>query len=313
MPAHAIFFGLVRSGLSIRLRDPAMMVVQNVYALLTIGFAYTALYPNDRGAVLVLLPLVTVFGMFTHTPSQSVLFSTGFLVVMAIGMGVLSHVDPVFYPPQLELLRFELMIGTLPTISFAAYQITSWRAKATTQREELRRTLSKVQELATHDVLTGLYNRHFMQDKLNECIARFDRYGERFTTVLIDLDHFKRINDQFGHKVGDQALLAFAQAGRQILGEVGIMARWGGEEFLVLLPNTGTTKTLDLLRQLRAAMAQCGFSDGHPLLRVTFSAGIAIHDRPASLAATLERADRALYRAKHEGRDRDVVAPQVNS
>lgn len=308
MPAYAVFYLLIRTGWSKRLKDPALLLTQNLFALIAIAFGYTAVGPLDRGAVLVLIPLVIVFGIYAHTPSQSVILGAVFLFFLGLIMGVLSHSDPSYYPPDLELLRFELMLGTLPTITFAAYLITSWRARLAVQRTELKRTLAKVQELATRDSLTALYNRRYMQERLDGSVARFNRYGERFTIVLVDLDHFKKINDQYGHKVGDQALMAFASAAGMVLRDTDVLARWGGEEFLFLLPNTTAHKAIVAMERLRAALANCPLPAGAPDLQVSFSAGIAVHDRPGALSQTLDRADRALYQAKNQGRNRDVLA-----
>lgn len=308
MPAYAVFYLMIRSGRTAHFKDPAMMLAQNLLALVAIAFAYTAVSAQDRGAVLVLVALVMVFGMYAHRASHSVGVGTLFLVILSAIMGVLAHLDPVYYPPPLELLRFELMLGTVPSMIYAAYQITSWRHRLTRQRRELRHALAEVQKLATRDVLTGLYNRRFMQDRLDDCAGRFDRYGERFTIVLVDLDHFKRINDQHGHKVGDLALMAFASATGMVLRDTDTIARWGGEEFLLLLPNTSANKAAVAMERLRIALGNCTISAEVPDLRVRFSSGIAVHDAPAALSQTLERADRALYQAKSEGRDRDVSA-----
>jgi diguanylate cyclase (GGDEF)-like protein len=201
------------------------------------------------------------------------------------------------------------MLGTVPPLIFSAYQISSWRNRLAAQRKDLKIALEQVQQMATHDVLTGLYNRRFMQDRLEDAVKRFERYGERFTIVLIDLDHFKRVNDQYGHKVGDQALMAFANASGIVLRETDIIARWGGEEFIFLLPNTNADKALIALARLRHTLATCAVSSDVPSLRVKFSAGVAVHETIAPLNGTLERADEALYKAKSEGRDRDVTAP----
>jgi diguanylate cyclase (GGDEF)-like protein len=309
MPAYALFFLLVRSGRTKHLKDPTLMLPQNVFALLAIAFAYTAVGPNDRGIVLILIALVMVFGMYTHTPKQSVVIGLLSMLLLGLSMGILSRVDPAYYPPDLELLRFELMIGTIPSLIYSAYQISSWRNRLSVQRRDLKVALEQVQQMATRDVLTGLYNRRFMQTRLEEAVKRFDRYGERFTVVLIDLDHFKRINDQYGHKVGDQALTAFASAAAMVLRDSDTIARWGGEEFIFLLPNTTAHKALVAMSRLRQTLANCTVSPDVPQLRIKFSAGVAVHDQVASLNHTLERADRALYIAKSEGRDRDSVAP----
>ena len=309
LPTYVLFYVLVRFGKTRRLRDPNLMIPQQSFSLLAIAFAYTAIGPHDRGLVLILIALVMVFGMYTHHPRQSVF--TGVLAMLMLGvcMGVLSRLDPSYYPPELELLRFELMLGTLPPLVLAAYQISAWRNRLARQRQELRSTLEKVQELASRDSLTGLYNRRHMQDRLQDCVRRFERYGERFTVVLIDLDHFKRINDQHGHRVGDEALIAFAAAATMVLRESDTAGRWGGEEFLFVLPNTSPRKADIAVQRLREALGRAQFSTAAPALRVAFSAGVAMHDAGAPTHRTIDRADRALYEAKAQGRGCNVMAP----
>ena len=309
IPCYTAFYVLVRSGRTRTMRDPNLMIPQQSFSLLAIAFAYTAIGPYDRGLVLVLIALVMVFGMYTHQPRQAAFAGVLAMVLLAMCMGVLSHIDPVYYPPTLELLRFELMIGTLPPLILAAYQISAWRNRLAQQRRELRDTLEKVQALASRDALTGLYNRRHMQDRLVDSAKRHERYGERFTVVLVDLDHFKRINDVHGHRVGDEALMAFASAATLALRESDTVGRWGGEEFLFILPNTSPTKALVALDRLRAALQHCSISSRVPGLRVAFSAGIAQHDLAAPVHRTLERADQALYQAKTAGRNRSLVSP----
>ncbi|RZL01414.1 MAG: GGDEF domain-containing protein [Rubrivivax sp.] len=309
IPMYAVLYALIRSGRTRHLRDPALMIPQNIFALLAISFAYTALGPTDRGIVLVLIALVMVFGMYTHTPKQSVQVGVAAMLLLGASMGVLAHLDPDYYPPRLELIRFELMLGTLPPLIYTAYQISTWRNKLVTQRRELKAALEQVQQLATHDSLTGLFNRRHMQERLENAVMRFDRYGERFTIVLIDLDHFKQVNDRHGHRVGDESLSAFATAALGVLRDTDTIARWGGEEFLVLMPNTSREKTLVALERLRVAMADCTLSASVPTLRITFSAGVAVHESVTALSQTVERADQALYEAKHTGRNRVMVAP----
>ena len=309
IPCYTIFYVLVRTGRTRTMRDPNLMIPQQSFSLLAIAFAYTAIGPHDRGLVLVLIALVMVFGMYTHHPRQAAFAGVLAMVLLAMCMGVLSHIDPVYYPPTLELLRFELMIGTLPPLILAAYQISAWRNRLAQQRRELRDTLEKVQALASRDALTGLYNRRHMQDRLVDSAKRHERYGERFTVVLVDLDHFKRINDVHGHRVGDEALMAFASAAILALRESDTVGRWGGEEFLFILPNTSPTKALVALDRLRAALQHCSISSRVPGLRVAFSAGVAQHDLAAPVHRTLERADHALYQAKTAGRNRSLVSP----
>ena len=309
IPCYTAFYVLVRSGRTRSMRDPNLMMPQQIFSLLAIAFAYTAIGPHDRGMVLVLIALVMVFGMYTHQPRQAAFAGVVAMVLLAACMGVLAHIDPVYYPPTLELLRFELMIGTLPPLILAAYQISAWRNRLAQQRRELRDTLQQVQTLASRDALTGLYNRRHMQDRLLESAKRHERYGERFTVALVDLDHFKRINDVHGHRVGDEALMAFASAATLALRESDVVGRWGGEEFLFILSNTSPTKALVALERLRVALQDCSVSSRVPELRVAFSAGVAQHDVAAPVQRTLERADQALYQAKAAGRNRCLVSP----
>lgn len=230
------------------------------------------------------------------------------MVLLGVAMGVLSRLDPDYYPPQLELLRFGVMLGSLPVLIFTAYLISSWRNRLASQRRELKQALDQVQQLATRDALTGLYNRRHMQEKLSYAAQRYHRYGERFTVALIDLDHFKRINDEHGHQVGDQALMAFASAASMVLRDTDTLARWGGEEFLFLMPNTSPQKAAIALDRVRDALAGVVVSAAAPQLRLRFSAGLALHLGSEGTEGTLERADQALYRAKSEGRHRSMVA-----
>jgi diguanylate cyclase (GGDEF)-like protein len=308
VPANVAFLVLVRRGWTYRQDDPALMVPQNILALLCISLAYVALRPQERGLVLGLLTLVIVFGMYTHTPRQA-LGVGGVAIVLLLGSSLLlSFYDPVYYPTRHEILRFELLAGTVPVLVYASNQLAKWRQRLQVQRDELTQALVKVQELATRDSLTGLYNRRHMQELLDASLLRLDRYGERFCVALIDLDHFKRINDQYGHRCGDEVLAEFAVVAAGVLRESDVVARWGGEEFIMLFPSANPEQALIPLRRLKDELQGRVLSSQQPDLRLTFSAGVAVHAANASLTQTLERADAALYQAKAEGRDRVVVA-----
>lgn len=313
LPVCLVALVLARTGYSSRFRDPTMMMPQNVLALVSIGFAYLSVVPQDRGVVMVLLSLVIMFGMYTHTPRQSL--NVGALALLGLGvcMMILSQYDPLFYPFRRELVRFELLLSVIPVLVFTAIQLNAWRRRLKRQREELSKALATVQHLATRDTLTGLYNRRHMQERLEACLGRLDRYGERFTLALIDLDHFKTINDRHGHKVGDEVLTAFAHAASAVLRESDVLGRWGGEEFLVIFPETAPEQARRPLERLQAELTRLALSASVPGLRVSFSAGLALHVAHATLNHTLERTDAALYEAKRGGRNQVVLAAPVPS
>jgi diguanylate cyclase len=313
VPINLLLLTLIRSGWSRRLQDPAMTVLQYSLALVAISLAYVAVRPGDRGLVLGLITLVMVFGMYNHTPRQTLLVGASTIAVLGPCMLVLSHLDPVYYPTARELLRFELLAGTVPVLIYASNQLAQWRDRLRLQRRELEAALAKVQELATRDSLTGLYNRRHMQELLDVSVGRLERYGERFSVAIIDLDHFKRINDTFGHRVGDEVLVSFARVAAAVLRETDVLARWGGEEFIMLFPNSHATQAMAPLQRLRAQLYDEVVCQAHPELRVSFSAGISIHVASSTLGHTLERADAALYEAKHQGRNRINLAPMSQS
>ena len=174
-------------------------------------------------------------------------------------------------------------------------------------------TASKVMEnelrrLAQTDPLTGAFNRRHGRERLNAELARRERYGTVVSILLIDIDHFKSINDKHGHEAGDDALRAMVSRLGGLLRTIDLVIRWGGEEFLVILPETGAEGAAATAERLRQGIA----ADGAAPIRLTVSIGVAEADcgDPDNL---LRRADAALYRAKAEGRDRIVVAEPISS
>ena len=133
------------------------------------------------------------------------------------------------------------------------------------------------------------------------------RHHHDFCIAILDLDHFKRVNDEHGHAAGDTVLRAFARAGHAALRATDVLARWGGEEFLVLLPDTAMPPALGGMERLRQHVAALDIAFGGSRVSVTVSIGLTGHHRAETLAQTLERADRLLYQAKAEGRDRICV------
>jgi diguanylate cyclase (GGDEF)-like protein len=163
----------------------------------------------------------------------------------------------------------------------------------------------QLEQLALQDPLTYAGNRRMMKRDLNAAISARRREGRAFTLMLLDLDQFKRINDEQGHETGDQALREFADLVRQQIRAEDGFYRFGGEEFVLLLPGHGEDsgmKTAESLHRRISGRLQFG---GHP---IRFSAGVAVLGLNEDWPAWMARADRAMYRAKHEGRDRVVLA-----
>ena len=156
---------------------------------------------------------------------------------------------------------------------------------------------------STQDPLTGLFNRRLMLDRLQNEAALTNRRDNLFSVLMIDIDHFKRVNDTWGHHAGDIALTMVASALQMALRTSDVCARWGGEEFLVLLPDTGEAGGLEIAGRLLRAIRCLRVPEMPAECNLAISVGLAQHQRGDDLDETLMRADRALYLAKSGGRD----------
>lgn len=171
---------------------------------------------------------------------------------------------------------------------------------------ERKRMLEELRHLATTDSLTGLYNRRHFLELCQRELRRASRYPNNVALLMLDADHFKSINDTYGHDAGDQVLRIVSRLCRAHIREVDIIGRMGGEEFAILLPQTGYPAALEVAERLRAAIAQTTLPlTNGPMLRFTVSMGGCVFSgRQLDVDALLKAADQALYAAKRNGRNR---------
>ncbi|HEX7382765.1 MAG TPA: GGDEF domain-containing protein [Burkholderiaceae bacterium] len=222
----------------------------------------------------------------------------GALALVMLWRGTLG----AFFTAQYPELRTPHPVNLIGTALYPLTLVLVTLAALVAWREEAEREL---QRLATTDGLTGLLNRPAFVQRAEGSLAWARRYGHRLSLLLVDLDHFKRVNDAGGHAAGDAALRRFADALRSCMRRGDLACRWGGEEFAVLLWQADASAALAFDARLRAALA--ALDRGGPALE--FSAGLAlIVQAEESLDRHLQRADDALYRAKEAGRGRTLAA-----
>ena len=173
---------------------------------------------------------------------------------------------------------------------------------------ELKIAYQRIEELSQLDELTGLLNRRQIMKCLNEELTRAQRSNIPCSVAIIDLDYFKRINDQFGHPAGDEALRTFAISIFANIRTIDKLGRYGGEEFLLILPDTAKDQAVRTLDRLRSIVSEVDWSAISGSSNLTMSAGICAVRREDSAADLLARADAALYRAKDAGRNRVIAA-----
>ncbi|WP_372987659.1 GGDEF domain-containing protein [Marinobacter sp.] len=221
----------------------------------------------------------------------------------------------VFQFPDLPFVTAEYssdfkirFFATLTFESIFCFVLEAGRLRA---RNELLELVVTHEHAARTDELTGLSNRRDIQHRLASEFSRYQRAGHHFSIVLIDLDLFKSINDEYGHDAGDAVLRQFSALLRDVVRQTDVAARWGGEEFLLLLPDTSLLQALTLAERLRAEVAQARFRFKSHCLPVTISAGVCSIAKAASIDELLKQADLNLYNAKDAGRNR--IAPRVRS
>lgn len=302
-----VFLVLFRTGLNRRLADPSMGGVATSVTVLFLAWGYLIGGPG-RTVALLLLFMTLMFSIFTSTTSDlrraSVLAALSF--AWAMWQVAEEHRD-VKHGPELQLVYYLMLLLMLVSVSLLVEQLAKLRDTAHRRRLELSKALQRIQELATQDDLTGLPNRRHMQERLVQEQLRQRRQGGCTSVALVDVDHFKTINDRHGHGVGDEVLRALSQVMLKGLRESDTLARWGGEEFMMLFPDTSPEDAQVVLQRIQSQLTQAATMPAG--LRVTFSAGVAPLAVDDSLEHSITQADMALYAAKAAGRHRVCVAP----
>jgi diguanylate cyclase len=281
------------------------------------GFWPVAMAFNVLPSVLLLAALA----MNNFATGGARLFGKGVLAHLA-GAGVGLLLLGLKFQPESNFLTVLLCVPFLLTyplvLGVVMYRLSIElsRRKDELVREKRRAdeanlaTTRALAKLAARDDLTGLFNRRHMGELMAQQRAACQREGDGFAVALVDLDHFKRINDTHGHAVGDKVLRAFAEQARAAMRGTDIVGRWGGEEFLIIYPRSTAREAEQAAARLRERVAAAVVTTpcGQPL-RFTVSIGLTEHAPPESIEALVERADRAMYRAKTQGRDRVVAMP----
>jgi diguanylate cyclase (GGDEF)-like protein len=175
--------------------------------------------------------------------------------------------------------------------------------------EELRQKTLELENQATHDKLTGLFNRRYVDDFLQLEIEKAKRYDRPFTIALADIDHFKRVNDSHSHAIGDRVLCRISDILTNRCRKTDVVARYGGEEFLLCFPDTNAQFAEQICSQIRTAVEKTDWSDIGEGIRMTISFGIAEVGNDTRRTTILSDADMRLYQAKHKGRNRIVSLP----
>lgn len=300
------FYFLVRFSTPLRLKPEVLAVTQALYAIGCGMWSYSISGPV-RGAMLPMTVVVVAFCMFALRPRQTLVLTAVALAAMGGTMWWLQAQDPVRFPPEVEGITFGYLAAALLSTAVLTGEMHKLRARLKRRKKELELALDTIRQLATMDELTSLANRRHM----NEVLAAEERRGPRGAgtcVALLDIDFFKQVNDRHGHAAGDAVLRAFAATARAALRSHDVLARWGGEEFLLLLPDASPQDARMVLERMAERVHAMRVDGLEQERRISFSAGLTERRDGEAFADAINRADKALYRAKEAGRDRIEVA-----
>ena len=306
--SQLVFFWIFYRGHNLRFRDPSLTEPQVLVGLAWLTFFLHNL-GSQRGSLMVLYVLVLMFAVFLPPKVFARYAVLAFCSFVGVSLGDLSFEGGD--EPQVVVLQASVLLVTLVWMCLFVSYVYKLRQRMRQRRyalqahqETLRGMMRQLEDLASTDELTGLYNRRHFITKAEAELKRL-RPGHQSGLALIDLDHFKRINDLYGHATGDRVLQTFASVARSCLRDDDVLARYGGEEFVLLLPGTDAERFHACCERLREA-----FANAQPLDvelqagQLSLSVGLTLLSAGDSLDESLQRADDALYRAKHNGRNR---------
>ena len=232
---------------------------------------------------------------------------------LMLSTGALIAVFFIFYFPELPFVTTEynsdFKIRFLSTFSFVAACAYILDDSRRTARDELIAMASLYEQAARTDELTKLSNRRDMKECMEKELYRHQRSNSYFSIILMDIDYFKRVNDTYGHDAGDEVLKDFASLLKHLSRKVDVVSRWGGEEFLMLLPDTSLVQALAMAERLRTKVEGYPFNYRFKSIPVTMSAGVCSVSQHEDIDSVLKQADVNLYEAKQKGRNR--IEPPV--
>ena len=296
---------IIRSGLNQKLYDPSMTMVQMIWCSL---YLLTIIYMlNDwRGIALMSYFAILSFGYF-RLDFKEFLIVTMFCVFGYFLVIIYIYVnEPLRIHLDKEMVQLFGFALTCLVMVYTGSAVNKLRVGFRERNEQLAEALKLNTRLATTDDLTGLYSRRYLINMLSNQKALSERDDSDFVILFADLDHFKHINDSFGHYIGDIVLKNFADIIRMSIREIDYGSRFGGEEFVVLLVNTDIEQSKNVAERIRHGLEHFNFSDVAPGLHVTVSIGMANYKQYKSVQETLMTADNRMYKAKEQGRNKII-------
>lgn len=302
---------VIHRNINLRLKDPSMTALQMIICQWPALWVMFFLEAGQARAIFLLITIVpALYGILALDVRRFILVNLGFLTQYSLLHIALWIFRPEVLNTDLELVQSFAFILVLAQIALIGGFISGLRGKLRMRNTELKQAMERIQELVNIDELTGIYNRRRIFQVLTEESNRYQRAPGAFSLGILDVDFFKQINDTHGHQAGDEILRALAARVASDLRVIDSFGRYGGEEFLLILPQTTLAGAKIKAERIRVSIQALRF-DGLPRgTEVTVSIGLAEFRAGETTDDTLARADGALYQAKSQGRNRVVCAAE---
>ena len=293
------FFCLFRLGLNLRFPDPSLTGWQLLASVFTMLYVvYRA--PDTRIAFTAFFFVALMFGMLRHSGTKLAVLGSVSLLSFALVIWLRYSHNHDTEVLRLDLLQLAVLVVTLPWFLFIGGHVKRLQRGLS----EASIKLEDIEEKARRDDLTGIYNRRALIVAMEEAKHEADTAGEPLSICVIDLDLFKRYNDEFDHLTGDRVLRAFAQAVQSGLRATDVFGRYGGEEFVQILRHTALAGAMSDAERLREQINALDIPIPRSIGPLTISIGVAQYKPGETIIQTFARADAALYKAKQLGRNR---------
>jgi diguanylate cyclase len=294
-----LFYAVFKLGLNTRFQEQSLMLPQLLTALLImLAVAYI-----ERATQVALVPFILIsfsFGIFRLSTVSLILLATGCLGAYLGIITMRGYAEGYSYGFRADLVQWFVLALTLPGMILVGKQIHNLRQLLRATRYQLEH----YEEKSVRDELTGLYNRRQIQTDLEQAKLQADTLSVPFAICLIDIDRFKEINDNNGHLAGDTILKEFARVARDSIRDTDVLGRYGGDEFLQILPDTDLKGAVMHAERLRVYAHFLDFQKILGQKHISLSIGIAQYRSGETITDLIARADAALYRAKQLGRNR---------
>ena len=300
-----LFYAVFRSGLNLRFSDPSLTTEQVGAAILFLTYIMYHAGPA-REALALFYPVAMLFGVLRLGGKRLMVLALLALAAHATMVALLLVSDP-YVDEEAAFTELAVLMVVLPWFAAMGGYVNRLRVRLSDSHRELKGAFERIEQLAIRDELTATFNRRSLMEMLARERSRFERLGTPLSVCLVDLDQFKSVNDTLGHAAGDAVLRHLPQVAVAGLRGLDVFGRFGGEEFLLVLPGTDLPGARAVAERMRAAIEAAQFP-GIPASRpISVTIGVAEIARGEDIAGLLARADRALYAGKAAGRNRVAI------